>query len=185
MSTLLSRFRRTVLPSTSSSKKHSADDGRQYNYRKPTKSFNEKSVKTRSSQPCTDAHEDTSHQQPQHHHHHHQHSAREIREKPNRSSSKLSKSSMLNTNRTTKNRTNDSMDNSALSRSNTFTLEDEANFQNGTYPRSKKKEKTPIRERNADADYDERKSKQPKEKTKINFNRVEAKQISMAFHLFC
>lgn len=74
---LLSRFRRTVVPMSSSRKKANTDDGRLYNYRKPTKSFNEKSVKTRNSPSYTDSHGDgtttTGYQYHHPHHHHHRH----------------------------------------------------------------------------------------------------------------
>lgn len=155
---LLSRFRRTVLPSTSSNKKHSADVGRQYNYRKPTKSFNEKSVKSRSLQTHSDAHDDINYQN-----HQQQHHPLNAKEKPTRSNSKISKSSTLTTNKSTKTKTNESSDNANLSRSNTFTLEGEHNFHNETYPRSKKKDKTPngtrSRSGNSGVDFDTRRCK--------------------------
>lgn len=159
---LLSRFRRTVLPSTARTKKHHDDDAHHYNYRKPTKSFNEKSVKPRSPQSYSNSHDDTINHN--------------TKEKSIRSGTKLSRSSTITPNKSTKNRMdneNDALDNAALTRSNTFTLEEEANLRNGTYPRSKIKEKTPsdsrYRESNADMVFDEPKSKQKKNRpTNLN-----------------
>lgn len=80
--------------------------------------------------------------------------------------SKLFRSSTLTTNKPKKNKTDNSLGatvalsrSNNLSRSNTFTLEDEDNLQNGTYPRSHKKGKIPnvgrYRETHATGDFDE------------------------------
>lgn len=181
---LLSRFRRTVVPMSSSSssrKKSNTDDGRLYNYRKPTKSFNEKSVKTRNLPSYTvDSHGDgTTTTGYQYHHRHHRHQQQQQQPQqhqqqyqPNQnlkekvairnSSGNMSKSSPDTRNKSSKSKANNDMllDSGALSRSNTFTLEEEMNAHNDTYPRAKRKEK-PLSNNNTTAANEcvERKSK--------------------------
>lgn len=123
----LSRFRRTVLPSPRNKKLTASadDDFHHYNYRKSTKSFNEKSVKLKNSQMCADSYDDNINN--------------DAKEKPTKNSrnNKIYVST-LTTNKSTKNKTDNSLSVGGLSRSNTFTLEDEEYFQqNGTYPRIK------------------------------------------------
>lgn len=154
---LLSRFRRTVLPSSSRSKKTADDDVRHYNYRKPTKSFNEKSVKSKSSPSYAESHDAANY-----------YDGREKSVKSNNSNSATSKlstrSSMFMPNKSTKVKSVDVDSAAALSRSDTFTLEEEANLKNGTYPRSKRKDKSsnadPYRESNAANGFDRHKGKQ-------------------------
>lgn len=87
--------------------------------------------------------------------------AAEEKSTKNIGNSKLLRSSTLTTNKPTKNKTDISLGGTcmALSRSNTFTLEDEDNLQNGTYPRSHKKGKIPnvgrYREAHATDGFDE------------------------------
>lgn len=138
---LLSRFRKTVMPSSSRNKKTIEDDAPHHNYRRPTKSFNEKSVKLRNP-----TQSNTNHANDDYYYH-------DSRDKNHRSASKLStRSSAVNTNKLTKNnqiknnsgRGNKNLsdkDNGNLSRSDTFTLEEEQQLQNGTYTRSMKKDK--------------------------------------------
>lgn len=170
---LLSRFRRSVVPVSSKKKTHS-DDSRLYNYRKPTKSFNEKSViKSKNLPAYTDsAHGDGTttagnqyhhRQEQQHDHHQQQPSNQNSREKVavRNSSGNMSKSLPFTTNKTSKPKTNkNTFDNGSLSRSNTFTLEEERHAQNETYPYAKRKEK-PLNsgEMTAGSEYDARKSK--------------------------
>lgn len=126
---LLSRFRRTVLPTNSRNKKvsNTDDDVHHYNYRRPTKSFNEKSVKPKSCQSFANSFNDRNYH--------------DAKGKSTKGSSKLFMSSLLAANKSTKNKIDNSVDNAALSRSNTFTLEEEANLQNVTIPRFQRKEK--------------------------------------------
>lgn len=137
----LSRFRRNVLPSTPRSKKVIAttadDDVRQFNYRKSTKSFNEKSVKPRNSPLYINSYDDDNN-----------YKVANEKSSNNIGNSKLYGSSTLTTNKPKKKKTDNSLGatvassrNNNLSRSNTFTLEDEDNLQNGIYPRSLKKGK--------------------------------------------
>lgn len=125
---LLSRFRRTVLPTSSRNKKvtNTDDDVHHYNYRRPTKSFNEKSVKTKSSPSFADSFNDRNYH--------------DAKGKLAKGSNKLFMPSLLATNKSTKAKIDNSVDNE-LKRSNTFTLEEEANLQNVTLPRSQRKEK--------------------------------------------
>lgn len=168
---LLSRFRRTVLPSNSRNKKTIDDDVRHYNYRKPTKSFNEKSVKSKSSPSCTDSHDGTNY-----------YDAKEKSAKNsssnNNNSGRLSRSSMFGTsNKSPTKMKSDNVDSGTLSRSDTFTLEEEANLKNGTYQRSKKKEKSstisPYRESNVATSFDDSKGKQVDQKK--NYFKIESK----------
>lgn len=126
---LLSRFRKTVLPSNSRNKKvtNTNDNVHHYNYRRPTKSFNEKSIKPKSSQSCADSFNDKNHH--------------DLKGKSTKNSNKIFMPSLLTTNKSTKNKIDNPVDNSSLSRSNTFTLEEEVNLQNATLPRSQRKEK--------------------------------------------
>lgn len=70
----------------------------------------------------------------------------------------------------------DDVDSGALSRSDTFTLEEEANLKNGTYQRSKKKEKSstisPYRESNVASSFDDSKGKQVDKKNLLQ-NRIQ------------
>lgn len=131
---LLSRFRRTVLPSNSRGRKvATATDNniRQYNYRKSTQSFNEKSVKPKNSHLDAYTHDDNN-----------QNTAGGKSSKKNGNNKLFGSSLIVNTSK--KNKTDKLFVSSAtLSRSNTFTLEDEGNIQNGTYPRFQKKGKDP------------------------------------------
>lgn len=131
---LLRRFRETVLPSSSRNKKLANDDVRHYNYRNPTKSFNEKSVKTKNSTThYTDSHTDDNN-------HHHCDS----KEKNVRNISKLSRRTASTVQQSVKkNKTNNHRlaDNATLSRSNTFTLDEEKQFQKGYDPKSKRTDK--------------------------------------------
>lgn len=172
---LLSRFRRTVVPTSSSRKKVNTDDGRLYNYQKPTKSFNEKSVKSRNFTSYTDSHggdgSTTTGYQYHHRHHPHHHqqqqqyqqqqqqlqqsnpigklNAKEKVAVTRHGSGNMSRSSSTyRTNKTSKTKLDKAIsENSTLSRSNTFTLEEEMNAQNKTHPH------------NAAAECDWRKSK--------------------------
>lgn len=169
---LFSRFRRTVVPMSSSRKKTNTDDGHLYNYRKPTKSFNEKSVKTRNLPSYTDSHGDgttnTGYQYHHHRQHRHQQQQQHQHQQPNQnlkekvairsSSTNTSKSSADIRNKSAKSKTNNGalLDGGTLSRSNTFTLEDELKAENETYPRMKRKEKP---EYNTTTANDEQKSK--------------------------
>lgn len=93
--------------------------------------------------------------------------AAEEKSSKNIGNSKLLRSSTLTTNKPKKNKTDISLGgtcvalsrNNNLSRSNTFTLEDEDNLENGTYPRSHKKGKIPnvgrYREAHATDGFDE------------------------------
>lgn len=154
---LLSRFRKSVLPSSSRGKKVNEtveDDIRYYNYRKPTKNFIEKSIKSKTSQ--LNSPHDRNHYDAK------EKSTKNVNIRP----SKPSK------NKSTNNKTDNSMNNVALSRSDTFTLEEEANLHNGTYTRSPKKEKSSTisryRESNAPNSYDVKKGKK-KHQNQINF----------------
>lgn len=167
---LLSRFRRTVLPSNSRSKKTIDDDVRHYNYRKPTKSFNEKSVKSKSSHSCTDSHDGTNYYDAK------EKSAKNTNSN-NNNSGRLSRSSIFATsNKSPTKMKSEDVDSGTLSRSDTFTLEEEANLKNGTYQRSKKKEKSstisPYRESNVANSFEDSKGKQVDKKitSKSNSN---------------
>lgn len=156
---LLSRFRRTVLPSNSRNKKTIDDDVRHYNYRQPTKSFNEKSVKSKSSHSCTDSHDGTNYYDAK------EKSAKNSSSNSNNNSGRLSRSSIFATsNKSPTKMKLEDVDSGTLSRSDTFTLEEEANLKNGTYQRSKKKEKSstisPYRESNVATSFDDSKGKQ-------------------------
>lgn len=146
---LLSRFRKSVIPSSMRSKKSIDNDVQQQNYRKPTKSFNEKSVKSKSFNSYNSRDGTNYYDGP---------------EKTSRSSSnnKQSRSSIFTPNKSTKSNSND-VDSAALSRSNTFTLEEEANLKNGTDLRANKKDKpsnaSPYRESYVATGCDERKGK--------------------------
>lgn len=130
---LLSRFRRTVLPSNPRSKNFSAEnDSCQYNYRKSTKTFNEKSVKPKNSQLCADSKNGINYN--------------DVNEKL--------KSSTISTKKLSKNKPEKSFGGS-LSRSNTFTLEDEANIENQIYSQSYNKGKFSSYKHNTDDISDE------------------------------
>lgn len=166
---LLSRFRRTVLPSNSRSKKVATDNNtRQHNYRKSTQSFNEKSVKPKNSHLYIDTHDDNN-----------QNIAEGKSSKKNGNSKPVGSSTLiLNTSK--KNKTDKSFVSSAtLSRSNTFTLEDEDNIQNGTYPRFHKKGKDPKfgrhREANAADGFDESSGK--------HIDTISRRKITIVFFL--
>lgn len=164
---LLSRFRRTVVP-MSSRKKANTDDGRLYNYQKPTKSFNEKSVKSRNFTSYTDSHGDgtTATGYQYHHRHHQQHHPQQqlqlnSKEKvaTRHGSGNMSKSSTYNTNKSSKTKMDKTMsENGTLSRSNTFTLEEEMNAQHKAHPHTRQKE-NPLKcsKYNAIAECDRRK----------------------------
>lgn len=133
---LLSRFRKTVLPSSSRNKKLADDNVRHYNYRKPTKSFNEKSVKSKNSTThYTDSHSDDNN---------HHCDGKEKNERNSCKLSRISTSTVQQSANKNKNNNHSLADNATLSRSNTFTLHEEEQFQNGTHPKSKR--------RNNDAD---------------------------------
>lgn len=131
---LLSRFRKTVIPSSYRNKKSTdASDVHQHNYRKPTKSFNEKSVKSRSStQSFTNSYDDDDLVQQSKH--------KSVSRNSSTKPSKLSTIGSLA--KSAKNRAShgDAADAGTLSRSDTFTLEEENQIQNGTYPRLKRKD---------------------------------------------
>lgn len=139
---LLSRFRKTVLPSNSRSKKVD-DDVSQYNYRRSTKSFNEKSVKPRNSHLLIKSIDNNNYNDGQ------------------KKSLRNNGRSNPTTNKSKENKAANKLSAAAtLSRSNTFTLEDEANLRNGTYPRHHKKGKLPNSghyrdESNARDEYDD------------------------------
>lgn len=165
---LLSRFRRTVVP-MSTRKKPNTDDSRFYNYQKSTKSFNEKTVKSRNFPSCTDSHGDctntTDHQyQNLHHQQPHQQLNQNLKEKiatRNSFSKNVSKLSTHNINKSSKPKTDKALsENVNLSRSNTFTLEKEMNDQSKNQPHSRRKENTSnCTEYHAVAECDKRISK--------------------------
>lgn len=147
---LLSRFRKSVMPSSLRSKKSTDNDVQQQNYRKPTKSFNEKSVKSRKSSLSYANHADDD----SYYNDTPDRNQRSISKLSTRSSSINANKSMLKNNRAINNNNNNNAphhhhngngdaDNGNLSRSNTFTLDEEKQIQNGTYPRLKKKDKSP------------------------------------------
>lgn len=142
---LLSRFRKTVIPSSYRSKKSTNSDDVHHNYRKPTKSFNEKSVKSRSSSHsfANSFNDDIpAQQQPQYSKQ--KSLSRNCNSTNNKSNnnkpSKLSTLSSLTKSAKAKPNNGYSIDSGTLTRSDTFTLEEENQMRNGTYPRLKKQD---------------------------------------------
>lgn len=141
---LLSRFRKSVMPSSMRSKKSIDNDVQQQNYRKPTKSFNEKSVKSKKSSLSHANHADDG----SYYNDLPERNQRSISKLSTRSPSMNANKSMLkniraNNNTPRHHNGNGQADNGNLSRSDTFTLDDEKQIQSGTYPRSKKIDKSP------------------------------------------
>lgn len=131
---LLSRFRETVLPSISRNKKLVDDNVRNYNYRKPTISFNEKSVKSKNSA-AQYSHADDNNL------HHCDAAEKSARSNRKLSKTSISKSTVQQSANKNKRNNHSSADNATLSRSNTFTLDEEEQFQNETHSKSKRKDK--------------------------------------------
>lgn len=174
---LLSRFRKTVTPSKSklgSDTKRSAQqstrekttsvtDNDHHNYRKSTKSFNEKSLK-----PKNTYHSYMNSDDDDHHHHHYGRRSSSTNHHTN--SMAIPKSSV----HSVREKNSKSFDTPPLQRSDTFTLEEENELQNGSYPHYKSRDNE--RYDNNHYDVDEYKS---------DTNRTKNSGKEIKYNYFC
>lgn len=150
----LSRIRRTVVPTSKTKANNSSasnsgsdrkkslhrsslrekvnDDEQSHNYRKSTKSFNEKSLKPRNSYQSYHSYGNSDEDE---------HRWRSSKPTYNNNKSNGTKKAATHTTATDKS-TKSSFHTPTLSRSDTFTLDDENDVQNGTYLRYRKKDNT-------------------------------------------